>query len=71
MASGSGDGTIRIWNAENSGDTGNVLKCPEDSVKSFALSNDRRLLASGWDNGTLEIFDLASNYGRLVFIISG
>jgi WD40 repeat protein len=58
--SGSGDKTIRLWNAE----TGEMLRPPleghEDWVRAVALSPDGKHIVSGSDDKTIQLWDAAT-----------
>ena len=66
IASGSGDGTIRLWNV-NTGEHENTLTTNDkQSVYSVAFNPDRRILASGHEDGTIRLWnaDYAHNNTR-------
>ena len=57
LASGSADGTVRLWNLE----TGQEARCLEghnDNVLSVSFAPDGRLLASGSADGTVRLWNL-------------
>ena len=56
LASGSGDNTVRIWDAE-SGRELNHLEGHGDAVWSVSWSPDGGRLASGSDDGTVRVWD--------------
>ena len=60
LASGSDDGTLRLWDAKSGAAIGAPLKGHEDWVRSVAFSPDGRLLASGSDDGTVRLWDAKS-----------
>ena len=61
-ASGSDDGTVRVWNLE--GKTAQrSMKTHRDPISALALSKDGRLVASGSSDGTVLVWDL-EGYGR-------
>jgi len=53
IASGSDDGTVRLWDAKSGAAIGAPLKGHEDWVRSVAFSPDGRLIASGSGDGTV------------------
>ena len=57
IISGSGDGTIRIWDAETGAAVGNPLEGHRLSVSSVAYSPDGRHITSGSDDKTIRIWD--------------
>src|SRR6266480_1903317 len=59
LASASGDGTIKIWNAA-SGQCLQTLEGHSDSVRSVVFSSDGLRLASASGDGTIKIWDAAS-----------
>ena len=76
LASGSKDGSIRIWNIENLFTHVNLdmiglkpnmnrekvhLGKHEEGVCSLSFSSDGRLLASGCEDGTIQLWDVSSN----------
>ena len=57
IVSGSGDGTIQLWDAQTGGQVGNPLKGHTNSVNSVAFSPDGRHIVSGsWDK-TIQLWD--------------
>ncbi|QRV96726.1 hypothetical protein RhiJN_24744 [Ceratobasidium sp. AG-Ba] len=58
VVSGSGDGTVRIWDAHTGAPIGNPLKGDSYPVMSVAYSPDgRRVVSGSWDN-TVRIWDV-------------
>ena len=57
IVSGSGDGTIRIWDAETGTAVGNPLQGHNAQVQSVAYSPDGRHIISGSDDCTIRIWD--------------
>jgi len=53
IASGSADGTIRLWNAETGTAIGEQLTGHEGLVRSVAISADGRRIVSGSADGTI------------------
>lgn len=76
LASGSEDGQIKLWDAWNvftRVGNGEVLKIPMDSeisiigkhengIRALGFSSDNRLLASGGNDGTIQLRDISSNF---------
>ena len=56
LASGGGDGTVRLWQAGNAQPLATV-EGHAGGVRAVALSTDGRLLASGGTDGTLRLWD--------------
>ncbi|KAL0957713.1 hypothetical protein HGRIS_001493 [Hohenbuehelia grisea] len=54
---GSGDQTIRIWDAATGQQVGDALTGHEDSIYSVAFSPDGAQIVSGSDNNTIRIWD--------------
>ena len=68
LASGSEDGTVRLW--ETSGERPlKTLEGHRGSVMSVALATDGRLLASGGGDGTVRLWDASA--GRPLRILQG
>ncbi|KAG9025260.1 hypothetical protein FS837_005032, partial [Tulasnella sp. UAMH 9824] len=57
LASGSHDGTIRLWHAQTGSPLGEPLKGHSNSVRSVAFSPDSKTLASGSHDGTIRLWD--------------
>ena len=64
LASGSDDGTIRLWDLAQPGGEPRVLRGHEGGVFSVAVAPDGRTLASGSDDGTIRLWDLAQPGGE-------
>ncbi|MBM5818407.1 MAG: hypothetical protein FJ083_18135, partial [Cyanobacteria bacterium K_Offshore_surface_m2_239] len=60
IASGSEDGTVRLWDAKSGAAIGAPLKGHEDGVNSVAFSPDGRLIASGSVDQTVRLWDAKS-----------
>jgi WD40 repeat protein len=60
VASGGGDGTIRLWDAATGQPIGEPLRGQEGQVNSLAFSPDGRVLASGGGDGTIRLWDAAT-----------
>jgi eukaryotic-like serine/threonine-protein kinase len=67
IASGSGDGTIKVWDAATSqeiitikGHTGDGFEGEPVDVNSVAFSPDGRHIASGYDDKTIRVWDAAT-----------
>src|SRR5207245_9853635 len=68
VASGSTDGTIRLWETR-SGRHQATLQAYAGGVRGVALSGDGRVLASGGLDGTVSLWDTSS--GRLLAALQG
>jgi hypothetical protein len=68
IASGSGDGTARIWNFNN-GEVSRILKVTKDgrAVKSVSFSPDSKLLATGAADGTARVWDVITGNSSNLF----
>ena len=60
IASGGGDGTIRLWNTKNGAALGLPLKGHQGGVLSLAYSPNGRTIASVGKDGTLRLWDAKS-----------
>lgn len=67
-SSGSSDGTIQLWNANN-GELLRTLKGHKEMVRPLAFSSDGKTLVSGSDDDTLRTWD--ANTGRMLRTLSG
>ncbi|WP_051753322.1 hypothetical protein [Streptosporangium amethystogenes] len=63
LASGGGDGTVRLWDTANGRETAQ-LPGHTGWVYSVAFSPDGRTLASGGDDGTVRLWDTANHRER-------
>ncbi|KAG8984113.1 hypothetical protein FRB90_005558, partial [Tulasnella sp. 427] len=57
IASGSSDGTVRLWDAETGQQSGEPLEGHTDPVASVAFSTDGKRIASGSWDGTVRLWD--------------
>ncbi|MFF0312923.1 WD40 repeat domain-containing protein [Streptosporangium sp. NPDC004379] len=60
LATGSRDGTIRLWNPITGGRIGEPLTGHTDAVLAMAFHPDGHLLATGGDDGTVRLWDPAT-----------
>ena len=67
IASGSGDHTIRLWNAKTGEEVMNPLKGHSDSVQSVAFSADGTLIVSGSLDHTIRMWDAKAGEVRNCF----
>ena len=67
-SSGSSDGTIQLWNANN-GELLRTLKGHKEMVRTLAFSPDGKTLVSGSDDDTLRAWD--TDTGRVLRTFSG
>ena len=63
LATGSNDGTVRIWDAAT-GQERATLTGHTGRVKAVAVAPDGSWLASGSDDGTVRIWDMATGQER-------
>jgi WD40 repeat protein len=68
VATGSYDGTVKVWDVEN-GRLLNTLAGHDESVNSVSWSPDGTRLASGSDDETVMVWEAAS--GRLLNVLAG
>jgi WD40 repeat protein len=59
LASGSGDGTARLWDVATHHQIGAPLTDPAGSPVSVAFSPDGKMLASGSTDNTVRLWDVA------------
>ncbi|KAE9407507.1 WD40 repeat-like protein [Gymnopus androsaceus JB14] len=69
MASGSYDGTIRIWNISTAQSTNSISECHSDCVRALAISPDGKKLASASFDKTIRIWDIFT--GHTDYILEG
>ena len=60
IASGSGDNTVRVWDAATGQPVGQPLTGHTDAVFSVAFSPDGTRIASGGDDNTVRVWDAAT-----------
>ncbi len=58
LASGSGDGTVRLWDVAHRGALGPPLAGHSDAVNSVVFSPDGKTLASASNDGTVRLWDV-------------
>lgn len=68
LASGSQDGTIKVWNAAT-GQLQRTLTGHKDTIRSLAMSADGRILASGSGDTKIKLWNLPE--GKLISTFSG
>ncbi len=61
LASGSDDGTVRLWDVATHQQIGRPLTGHTGGVTSVAFSRDGKTLASGSDDGTVRLWDVATH----------
>ena len=61
LASGSYDGTVRLWDVATHRQIGAPLNGHDGEVYSVAFSPDGKILASGADDGTVRLWDVATH----------
>ncbi len=66
LASGSNDGTIRLWDASTGTE---MLSLSSDRTQALVFSMDRKMLASGSEDGTIRLWDLAK--GKQLSFLKG
>jgi WD40 repeat protein len=68
LASGSGDGTIKLWKFslkdENLKDEKPINRKHPKAINSLAFSHDGQILASGSDDGTIKLWNLSKVWKR-------
>ncbi|MGD8404433.1 MAG: TIR domain-containing protein, partial [Anaerolineales bacterium] len=69
LASGSGDGIIRMWDVKSGQQIGEALNGHAGSVESVAFSPDGKTLASGSGDSTIRLWSVES--GEEIAILSG
>ncbi len=66
LASGSNDGTIRLWDASTGTE---MLSLSSEKLQALVFSIDRKILASGSENGTIRLWDVAT--GKQISFLKG
>ena len=69
IASGSGDKTVRIWDAATGAAVGSPLNGHDDYVRSVCFSPDGKHIASGSDDMTVKIWNAST--GKLQSTLRG
>jgi WD40 repeat protein len=64
VASGSFDGTVRLWDVATGATRGEPLKSHSGWVSSVAFSLDGKLVVSGSDDVTIRLWDAATGAPR-------
>ena len=62
LASGSADGTVRLWDVATRRQIGSPLTGHTGAVSSVAFSPDGKTLASGSTDGTVRLWDVATRH---------
>ena len=57
IATGSWDGTVRMWAAGTGEEIGKPIEGHSDWISSLAISTDGNLIVSGSGDGTIRIWD--------------
>ncbi|HWF52002.1 MAG TPA: AAA family ATPase [Solirubrobacteraceae bacterium] len=64
LASGSADGTIRLWSAASRRQVGELRAPTGEAVFTLAFSPDGRTIVSGAQDGTIQLWSMAAGGGR-------
>ena len=70
LASGGGDGTVRLWNVENRTEQV-AFKGHDGSVNGVAFDPIGKILLSGGDDGTVRMWDMTANLALAVVKVPG